>query len=196
MNQLVRWRMVFLLGLSAGIQRQLDAQAARISTSATTLNLPVQRLPAGSVLSEQRMVHLTIECDDTLPGRRVARLTWANSDEAAAERRLDVTPYPNGFQKGLFATVYPLKTASSQPRPLLRRAANARTDHALSMTVGKPRQLPGTDSMAVTVSGMSPGLVYEWRLLELMGDSWQPTAIARAKVPVCAADRSTKGGHL
>jgi hypothetical protein len=175
---------------------RVDGQRAPLPQVANSavLNLPIRAVPRGATLREQQMMRVGVTCDDTLPGRRIVRLAWSAKDSSALSRRVDVTPYPNGFEKGLYSIAYPLQSTSRESHTLAGRSPAAAADRALAVTIGPPRRLPGTDSIAVEMDGLRPGLIYQWRVLELVGGiEWRPTATARARVPLCTTDAVRPG---
>jgi hypothetical protein len=168
--------------------RRAEAQG-RNPAARDVMRYPVTAVERGAFLAEQRDFRIVLKCNDTIPGQRVARISWPMNASLLGNRRLDLTPFPGGFAKGIFASMYPLSAVSTEAR-LFQSSPNApQSNRSLRL---RARLDPGrsrVDSTSLLIDGLRAGLSYEWRLLTLVDTTWRPTAIIRTLAPVCPADR-------
>ncbi len=163
--------------------------------------------PTQTTVRVESSLALTVEifCSETKLRTTDARIRWgiprtmldasSAAGFAAANPRLEVTVYKNGFDKGLLVAL-PLSAASSNP-PAVPQAANAQTRPQLRafqirvIEVEQPRTaqaLEAGSQMGVVVENLEPGINYTFRIAmdTPAGRIASPPATKQAQV--CPAD--------
>lgn len=127
-------------------------------------------------------------CSPTRIRTGVARLSWETKPELVESQRIEVTIFKDGFQKGLFGSMIPLKPRQPFQPPEVKepelRALAPVTDLRLADVRFEREQ--GVNN--IEVEGLEPGLIYFWRLFTLIDDEWVPGETVQVEAPVCVAD--------
>ena len=151
-------------------------------------------------------------CSRTDLGSSVAEVQWplgphgmtANITGLAEQQVLDITVYKDGFQRGLYKTVNPgavqpeFHLAQPQQEQKIPGLQNLRVtqfgttqEHPKESLHMLMRPMPGEESAAVKIEGLSPGMEYFVRLSSL--DAVQKTVSFTAAI--CPVDYVHPKGH-
>ena len=126
-------------------------------------------------------------CTDSVPRRGLARLVWRTDAHLRGSQRLDVTVYKSGFDRGVYATLWPLE--KGQTSQDVQARLPARPDkHILVL---KLVDLPTSTDNQVThllLEGLQPGVNYFWRISTQTAEGWVPSGFGVSSGPICPND--------
>ncbi len=144
--------------------------------------------PTLQIASPEGALEATVGCDPVKLRTVVVVLAWKPAAREGTAERIDVTVFPNGFEKGLFASLEsPERGGNFQfAAALARNAANAARAFDLVAEPAKPSERTGQRS--VRIEHLEPGVRYSFRLAELSKDSQQYAGVVTFQAPICVAD--------
>jgi hypothetical protein len=129
------------------------------------------------------------ECDT--PGHGVIRVLWRARDAqaAAAEltgRRVDLTIYPNGFEKGLYVSAPLLEKQTFQPAAGIRTLRNP--PRALQVVIQRAPAVAGPGLVAFELTQVEPGMLYSIRVPAQTASGWVASSVVEVMAPICPSD--------
>jgi hypothetical protein len=136
----------------------------------------------------------TTFCTDTVPRRGLARLTWRTDAHLRGTQRLDVTVYKGGFDRSMYATLWPLEKGRTSQEVQTRLPARA-DKHIVFLTLIDLRTSADDQVTDLLLEGLQPGVNYFWRVSTLAAQGWVPGRFGVSPGPICPGGRSRTGGH-
>jgi hypothetical protein len=126
-------------------------------------------------------------CSPTQFHTSIARVSWQASQAEAEGQELQITTYKNGFEKGVFGSLAPLRDKR------LRLSGMAREKQA---TTGGLQRLQGglynydLKNVNIEISNLEPGLLY---FVRLQSAGKTVGSVMRVEAPICVADIENGG---
>jgi hypothetical protein len=148
------------------------------------LAYPVEGTDTSSILNMQ----LETDCSRKRANMGVLIVSWSGDRRQLGKQRIDITVHKGGFEKSLFATLWPIdmggRTIAADISLLPREFLSATLDLEVV------RLAAGDNDAAVTVvlDGLQPGLNYFSRILTLNEKTWVPGVTQYRAGPVCLSE--------
>ena len=135
--------------------------------------------PAQLQLSEH-----AVPCVDRGPFAGRVEIRVAGETVEPAGLRLETTPYPDGFERGRFATAS-LVRQDSPFRVDSPQGAAPPLDHLVLSSISG-----GADQgvLSIQVTGLEAGVGYDFRIAIRDGARWKPGTAIRVDAPTCFGD--------
>ena len=140
---------------------------------------------------EESPIELQVEtfCSLTKIRTSVARLIWEVDPTLLDKQQIDATVFKQGFDKGFFGSVSPIRPQSKfQPPEELPESERDALAPILNLRLEEVTYDSDQRVVSVDVENLEPGLNYFWRVLTLTDKGLVPSNTVSVEAPVCVAD--------
>ena len=114
-----------------------------------------------------------------------ARLHWSGITIKEKDIRLDFTVYESGFEEDAYGTFL----LNNEEEPQLGKAIHGHNIRAFDVRLTQTSLAENREETSfATVERLEPGLYYQWRLRNRVGEKWVANKIMVCTAPVCIAE--------
>jgi hypothetical protein len=152
--------------------------------AAGLLDLPV--LPGTG--SEKDGLRVELSCSETKLRTSVAKLSWSSDPQLHARQRIDLTAHQDGFERGLYASLWPLQRGQEPQASALARRQERFSDPSLLPRLEELAEPARQRARSARLEGLEPGVIYRFRIATWTGQSWTSGPGVEAEGPLCVAD--------
>jgi hypothetical protein len=183
-----RWICILLLcGCGGGSATTQNADTVAVRPEPAGLTAQVIRTAQDTVPD----LRATTECSSDAPRRGIVRVEWRADRRPAltelSQRRIDLTVFYQGFERGQYVSAPLQENATFQPteRVSLMETAPAALRQPVVERAPVPAQ-PGW--VAVELTRLEPGMLYRIRVPTRTPTGWLASQTIEVTAPVCPSD--------
>ncbi len=134
-----------------------------------------------------------VSCSPTKLRTGVATVSWAvrpgSGTRAQREQALDMSVFPDGFNTGAYARLFPLQRGGPfTPIPTRGPSPTESAPRAFQVEAAEARTVPQANRVVVRVEGVEPGLNYFFRVASPTRGEGESSPPISCTAPVCPAD--------